>query len=114
MLIKKIIEFRRYIHSYNWSVLKQNKNLQGKPSTRLLFTTKVLQRHVPYFSLTGSNHLPQYLNCKILHGVRFCSLDQLCKKFNGNDVFPKPKLNEEQKQEKCLRRKLNSFFSEIR
>ena len=47
-------------------------------------------------------------------GGRFCSLDQLYKKFSGNDVFSTPKLNEDQKQEKCLRRKLKSFFPEIR
>ena len=46
-------------------------------------------------------------------GERFCSLDQLYKKFSGNDVFPSPKLNEDQKQEKGLRRKLKSFFFEI-
>ena len=39
-------------------------------------------------------------------GGRFCSLDQLYKKFCGNDVFPSPKLNEDEKQEKVLRRKL--------
>ena len=38
-------------------------------------------------------------------GGRFCGLDQLYKNFSGNDVFPSPKLNEDQKQEKC------SFFS---
>ena len=43
-------------------------------------------------------------------GGRFCSLDQLNKKFSGNDAFPSPKLNEDQKQEKGLRRKLKSFF----
>ena len=47
-------------------------------------------------------------------GGRFCSLEQLYKKFSGNDVFPSPKLNEDQKQEKGLRRKLKSFFPEIR
>ena len=40
---------------------------------------------------------------------RFCSLDQVYKKFSGNDVFPSPKLNEEQNK-KRLRRKLKSFF----
>ena len=43
-------------------------------------------------------------------GGRFCSLDQLYKKFSGNEVFPSPKLNEDQKQEKGLRRKLKSFY----
>ena len=33
-------------------------------------------------------------------GGRFCSLDQLYKKFRGNEVFPLSKLNEDQKQEK--------------
>ena len=47
-------------------------------------------------------------------GGRFCSLEQLYKKFSRNDVFPSPKLNEDQKQEKGLRRKLKSFFPEIR
>ena len=42
-------------------------------------------------------------------GGRLCSLDQLYKKFSGNDVFPSPKLNEDQKQEKGLRGKLKSF-----
>ena len=42
-------------------------------------------------------------------GGRFCSLDQLYKKFSGNDVFPSPKLNEDQKQEKGLCGKLKSF-----
>ena len=42
-------------------------------------------------------------------GGHFCSLDLLYKKFRVNDVFPSPKLNEEQKQE-SLRRKLKSFF----
>ena len=45
---------------------------------------------------------------------RFCSLDQLYKKFSGNEVFSSPKLIEDQKQEKGLRRKLKSFFPEIR
>ena len=58
-----------------------------------------------YFSGSG-----QYLNCKILHGGRFSSLDQLYKKFRGNNKLPSPKLNEDQKQEKGLRRKLKSFF----
>ena len=31
-------------------------------------------------------------------GGRFCSFDQLYKKFSGNDVFPSPKLNEHQKK----------------
>ena len=31
-------------------------------------------------------------------GGRFCSLDQLYKKFSGKDVFPSPKLNEDQKK----------------
>ena len=31
-------------------------------------------------------------------GGRFCSLDQLYKKFSRNDVFPSPKLNEDQKK----------------
>ena len=43
-------------------------------------------------------------------GGSFCSLDQLYKKFIGNDAFPSPKLNEDQKQEKGLRQKLKSFF----
>ena len=47
-------------------------------------------------------------------GGRFCSLDQLYKKFSGNDVFPSPKLNEDQKQEKGLHQKLKLFFPEIR
>ena len=42
-------------------------------------------------------------------GGRFCSLDQLYKKFSRNDVFTSQKLNEDQKQEKGLRRKLKSF-----
>ena len=46
-------------------------------------------------------------------GGRSCSLDQLYKKFDRNDVFPSPKLNEDQKQEKGPRRKLKSFFPEI-
>ena len=41
---------------------------------------------------------------------RFCSLDQLYKKFSGNDVFPSPKLNEDQKQEKGLRRNFEIIF----
>ena len=44
-----------------------------------------------------STHI-QYLNCKILHGGRFCSLDQLYKKLSGNDVLPLPKLNEDKKK----------------
>ena len=67
-----------------------------------------------YFSSKNGFAYPQYLNCKILHGGRFCSLDQLYKKFSGNDVFPSPKLNEDQKQEKGFRLKLKSFFPEIR
>ena len=51
---------------------------------------------------------------KFCIGVRFCSLDQLYKKFSGNEVFLSPKLNEDQKQEKGLRLKLKSFFPEIR
>ena len=47
-------------------------------------------------------------------GGRFCRLDQLYEKFSGNDASPSPKLNEDQKQEKALRRKLKSFFPEIR
>ena len=47
-------------------------------------------------------------------GGWFCSLDQLYRKFNGNDEFSSPKLNEDQKQEKGFRRKLKSFFPEIR
>ena len=46
-------------------------------------------------------------------GGRFCNLDQLYKKFSGNEIFSSPKLNEDQKQEKGLRRKLKSFFPEI-
>ena len=42
-------------------------------------------------------------------GGRFCSLNQLYKKFCGNDVFPSPKLNEDEKQEKVLRRKMKFF-----
>ena len=34
-------------------------------------------------------------------GKRFCSLDQLYKKFSGNDVFPSPKLNEDQNKKKA-------------
>ena len=45
---------------------------------------------------------------------RFCNLDQLYKKFIEINVFPSPKLNEDQKQEKGFRRKLKSFFPEIR
>ena len=41
-------------------------------------------------------------------GERYCSLDQLYKKFSENDVFPSPKLNEDQTQGLC--RKLKSFF----
>ena len=44
-------------------------------------------------------------------GGTFCSLDQLYKKFSGNDIFPSPTLNEDKKQEKVPRRKLKSFFS---
>ena len=47
-------------------------------------------------------------------GGRFCSRDQLYKKFSGNDVFPSWKLIEDQNQEKGLRPKLKSFFPEIR
>ena len=39
---------------------------------------------------------------------RFCSLDQIYKKFSGNEAFPPPKLNEDQKQEKGLCQKLKS------
>ena len=46
-------------------------------------------------------------------GVRFCSLDQFYKKFSGNDAFPSPKLNKDQKK-KGLRRQLKSFFPAIR
>ena len=35
-------------------------------------------------------------------GRRFCSLHQLYKKFSENEVFPSPKLNEDQKQEKVF------------
>ena len=35
---------------------------------------------------------------KFCVGGRFCSLHQLYKKFSGNDVFPSPKLNEDQKK----------------
>ena len=42
-------------------------------------------------------------------GGRFCGLDQLYKKFSGNDVLRSPKLNEDQKQEKGIRRKLVIF-----
>ena len=51
---------------------------------------------------------------KFCMGGRFCSLGQLYKKFWENDELPSPKLNEDQKQEKGLRRKLKSFFPEIR
>ena len=37
---------------------------------------------------------------KFCMGGRFCSLDHLYKKFSGNDVFPSPKLIEDQKQKK--------------
>ena len=47
-------------------------------------------------------------------GGRFCSHDQLYKKFGGNNVYPSPKLNEDQKQKKGLRRKFKSFFPEIK
>ena len=40
-------------------------------------------------------------------GGCFCSPDQSYKNFSGSDVFPSPKLNEDQKQEKD--RKLKSF-----
>ena len=46
-------------------------------------------------------------------GERFCNLDQLYKKFSGNDAFPSPKLNEDRKQELGLRRKPKSFFPHI-
>ena len=70
-----------------------------------------------------------------MHGVRFCSIDQLYIKFSGNDAFSSPKLNEDQKtrtrslpeievifpphQLKISKKKrsspeLDSFFREIR
>ena len=39
---------------------------------------------------------------------RFCSLDQLYKKFSGNDVFPLPKLNKDQKKGLCRHFSANS------
>ena len=51
---------------------------------------------------------------KFCIGGSFCNLDQLYKKFSGNEVFLSPKLNEDQKQGKGLRLKLKSFFPEIR
>ena len=51
---------------------------------------------------------------KFCMGGRFSSLDQLYKKFSGNEVFLSPKLNEDQKQEKGLRQKLKSVLPEIR
>ena len=51
---------------------------------------------------------------KFCIGGRLCSLDQLYKNFTGNDVFPLPKLNEDQTQENRLRRISKSFFPEIR
>ena len=45
----------------------------------------------------------QYLNYKILHGGRFCSLDQTYSKvrkyFSGNYVIPSPKSSEGRKKE---------------
>ena len=51
MLIKQIIEFQLrgtwalwpYMYSYNWLTSRQNKNLEGKSSSGLLFTAKTLQ-----------------------------------------------------------------------
>ena len=51
MLIEQIIEFQlrlpgppgRYMYSYNWLTSCQNKNLEGKSSSGLLFTAKILQ-----------------------------------------------------------------------
>ena len=46
-------------------------------------------------------------------GGRFCSLDQLYKNFSGNEVFSSPKLNEDQKEEKGLRRKCCVFSTKL-
>ena len=46
-------------------------------------------------------------------GGRFCSLDQLYQNFSENEVFSSPKLNEEQKQEKGLRRKYCVFSTKL-
>ena len=43
-------------------------------------------------------------------GGRFFSLDQLYKKFRGNNVFPSPKLNENQKQKKAFAENWSHFF----
>ena len=65
--------------------------------------------HVQY-----AYQIPSTSIVKFCIGGRFCSLNQLYKKSSGNDIFPSPKLNEDQKQEKGLRRKLKSFYPEIR
>ena len=52
MLIEQIIEFELrgpgapwpYMYSYNWLFSCQNKNLWGKSSSELLFTTKILAK----------------------------------------------------------------------
>ena len=50
MPIEQIIEFQLrglgpypYMYSYNWLTSWQNKNLEGKSSSGLLFTAKILQ-----------------------------------------------------------------------
>ena len=40
----------------------------------------------------------QYLNCKILHGGTLLQPWPTLQKVSGNDVFPSPKLNEDQKK----------------
>ena len=46
-------------------------------------------------------------------GGRFCSLDQLYQHFSGNEIFPSPKLNEDQKQGKGFRRKCSVFSTKL-
>ena len=65
-----------------------------------------------YLHYYGAMYM-QYLNRKILHGVRFCSLDQLYKKFSRNNVFPSPKLNEGQRQKKVFAENWSGFSPKL-
>ena len=70
MLIEQIIKFQSRAwgplagHVFlRWLFSRQNKNLYGKSSTGVLFTTKI-----PYFPLPGTNRLQNPTpKCKILN-----------------------------------------------
>ena len=66
MLIEQIIEFQlrgpgdlwQYMYSYSRLFLRQNKNLQKKSSSGLLFTAEILQE-ARYTLLPSSHYLGQ-------------------------------------------------------